>query len=37
LRYNVLSAAFGFRTATQVFNDADPQISRAVEAMPRAR
>jgi carboxyl-terminal processing protease len=37
LRYNVLSAAFGFRTATQIFNDADPQISRAVDAMPRAR
>ena len=37
LRYNVLSAAYGFRIATQVFNDADPQISRAVDAMPRAR
>lgn len=37
LRYNVLSAAYGFRTATQVFNDADPQIARAVDAMPRAR
>lgn len=37
LRYNVLSAAYGFRTATQVFNDADPQISKAVDAMPRAR
>src|SRR5688572_26526849 len=37
LRYNVLSAAYGFRTASQVFNDADPQISRAVDAMPRAR
>jgi carboxyl-terminal processing protease len=37
LRYNVLSAAYGFRTATQVFNDADPQIGRAVDAMPRAR
>jgi len=37
LRYNLLSAAYGFRTATQVFNDADPQISRAVDAMPRAR
>ena len=37
LRYNVLSAAYGYRTATQVFNDADPQISRAVDAMPRAR
>lgn len=37
LRYNVLSAAYGFRTATQVFNDADPQITKAVDAMPRAR
>jgi carboxyl-terminal processing protease len=37
LRYNLLSAAYGYRTATQVFNDADPQISRAVDAMPRAR
>jgi carboxyl-terminal processing protease len=37
LRYNLLSAAYGYRTATQVFNDADPQIARAVDAMPRAR
>jgi carboxyl-terminal processing protease len=37
LRYNLLSAAYGYRTATQVFNDADPQISKAVDAMPRAR
>lgn len=37
LRYNLLSAAYGFRTATQVFNDADPQIARAVDVMPRAR
>ncbi len=37
LRYNVLSAAYGFRLATQVFNDGDPQIARAVDAMPRAR
>ncbi|HKG98874.1 MAG TPA: S41 family peptidase, partial [Pyrinomonadaceae bacterium] len=37
LRYNVLSAAYGYRVATQVFNDADPQITRAVDAMPRAR
>ena len=37
LRYNILSAAYGYRTATQVFNDADPQITRAVDAMPRAR
>jgi carboxyl-terminal processing protease len=38
LRYNLLSAAYGFRTASQVFiNDGDPQIARAVDAMPRAR
>jgi carboxyl-terminal processing protease len=37
LRYNILSAAYGYRVATQVFNDVDPQIARAVEAMPRAR
>ena len=37
LRYNLLSAAYGYRTATQVFNDSDPQIGRAVDAMPRAR
>lgn len=37
LRYNLLSAAYGYRTATQVFNDGDPQISKAVDAMPRAR
>ena len=37
LRYNILSAAYGYRTATQVFNDGDPQIARAVDAMPRAR
>jgi carboxyl-terminal processing protease len=37
LRYNILSAAYGYRTATQVFNDADPQIARAVDVMPRAR
>ena len=38
LRYNLLSAAYGYRTATQVFiNDGDPQIVKAVDAMPRAR
>jgi len=37
LRYNILSAAYGYRVATQVFNDADPQIARGVDAMPRAR
>ena len=37
LRYNILSAAYGVRVAAQVFNDIDPQIARAVDAMPRAR
>ena len=37
LRYNILSAAYGYRTATQVFNDGDPQIGKAIDAMPRAR
>lgn len=37
LRYNLLSAAYGFRTATQVFNDSDPQVTRAIDVMPRAR
>jgi carboxyl-terminal processing protease len=38
LRYNLLSAAYGYRTATQVFiNDGDPQIVKAVDVMPRAR
>ena len=37
LRYNILSAAYGFRVATQVFNDADPQVLKALDAMPRAR
>lgn len=38
LRYNLLSAAYGYRTASQVFiNDGDPQIVKAVDAMPRAR
>jgi carboxyl-terminal processing protease len=37
LRYNILSAAYGYRVATQVFNDGDPQIARAIDEMPRAR
>ena len=37
LRYNILSAAYGYRVATQVFNDGDPQVERAVAAMPKAR
>ena len=37
LRYNILSAAYGYRVATQVFNDGDPQVERAIQAMPKAR
>jgi carboxyl-terminal processing protease len=37
LRYNILSAAYGYRVATQVFNEGDPQILKGVDAMPRAR
>src|SRR6185295_654974 len=37
LRYDLATAAYGSVAALQVFNDGDPQISRAVDAMPRAR
>ncbi|MEP6718806.1 MAG: hypothetical protein ABJB21_06680, partial [bacterium] len=37
LRYELTTAAFGTVSALQVFNDSDPQIARAVAAMPRAR
>jgi carboxyl-terminal processing protease len=37
LRYDLATAAYGSMAAIQVFNDSDPQIARAVEAMPRAR
>ncbi len=37
LRYDLATAAYGSMAAVQVFNDSDPQIARAVEAMPRAR
>jgi carboxyl-terminal processing protease len=37
LRYNLASAAFGTMTALEVYNEDDPQIARAVDAMPRAR
>ena len=37
LRYELTTAAFGTISALQVFNDSDPQIARAVAAMPRAR
>jgi carboxyl-terminal processing protease len=37
LRYEVTTAAYGTTAALQVINEKDPQIARAVEAMPRAR
>ena len=37
LRYDLATAAYGTMAALQVFNDSDPQIARAVDAMPRAR
>jgi carboxyl-terminal processing protease len=37
LRFELTTAAFGTISALQVFNDSDPQIARAVAAMPRAR
>jgi carboxyl-terminal processing protease len=37
LRYELTTAAYGTMSALQVFNDSDPQIARAVDAMPRAR
>lgn len=37
LRYDMATAAYGTTTALQVINEKDPQISRAVDAMPRAR
>lgn len=37
LRYELATAAYGSVAALQVFNETDPQIARAVDAMPRAR
>jgi len=37
LRYELATAAYGSIAALQVFNEGDPQIARAVDAMPRAR
>ena len=37
LRYDLATASYGTITALQVFNMDDPQISRAVEVLPRAR
>ena len=37
LRYELATAAYGSVAALQVFNESDPQIAKAVDAMPRAR
>jgi carboxyl-terminal processing protease len=37
LRYDLATAAYGTTTALQVINERDPQIARAVDALPRAR
>ena len=37
LRFDLATAAYGSTAAVQVLNDTDPQIARAVDAMPRAR
>ena len=37
LRFELTTAAYGTTTALQVINEKDPQIARAVDAMPRAR
>jgi carboxyl-terminal processing protease len=37
LRFELATAAYGSLAAVQVFNDTDPQIAKAVDAMPRAR
>ncbi len=37
LRFELATAAYGSVAALQVFNETDPQIARAVDAMPRAR
>jgi carboxyl-terminal processing protease len=37
LRFELATAAYGSVAALQVFNEGDPQIAKAVDAMPRAR
>ena len=37
LRFDLATAAYGSTAALQVINEKDPQIARAVDAMPRAR
>jgi carboxyl-terminal processing protease len=37
LRFNIITAAYGRVTADQVIVRDDPQVSKALEVMPRAR
>src|SRR5262249_38515604 len=37
LRFELATAAYGSQAAIQVFNEVDPQVTRAIEEMPRAR
>jgi hypothetical protein len=37
LRFDLATAAFGYTAAQQVLFADDPQITRAIEVMPRAR
>jgi carboxyl-terminal processing protease len=37
LRYELATAAYGTTTAFQVFNYDDPQITKAIDLLPRAR
>jgi hypothetical protein len=37
LRYEIVTAAFGSTTSFQVFNADDPQITKAIDIMPRAQ
>lgn len=37
LRFELSTAAYGMMAALQVLNESDPQIARAVDALPRAR
>jgi hypothetical protein len=36
LRYNLVMASFGATSADQVLIEDDPQVARAVEALPRS-
>lgn len=37
LRYNIVMAAYGTTAATRVINTDDPQISKAMESLPKAK